>query len=229
MFLNKGQRGLLLGKTGSGKTQDALFQLQNAPVYPVVIFDTKIEDAFFSLRTDDDRLEVVESFDDLVKLAKQAKNKLPTYILVRPSADEVREVEPLDKYAQFCYRNLGAHFIYFDEVFNWHKNGIPVPGLLELLGRGRSKGKTTLMGSQRPAWISRSCFTESDHFYIHRLLDVRDKKVLDSVIPEYSSHPNPPKYHFHYFDVSSDDPPKLFSPVPETKIEPNKIYKKNWL
>lgn len=231
MFLDKGQRGLLMGKTGSGKTQGALFQLMHTPLFPVIIGDTKIEDAFFSLadEVNDITLEVANTFAEFEKLSKLPRKEMPDYILVRPESFEVVDTEQLDKYLQLMYRKFGNCFIYLDEVFNWHMGGKPLPGLMELLARGRSKGKTLLMGNQRPSWISRSCFTESDKFYIHKLLDLRDRKTLDAVIPDFSDNPSPAKYHFYHFDVSGDEEIKLFSPVPETKVDKKKIFRRKWV
>ena len=231
MFLKRGQRGLLIGQTGSGKTQDALFQLQHTPMFPVIIFDTKIEDAFFSLASDLDetRVELCNSFKEFETVSKLPRNEMPDFILVRPSSAEVINSDDLDKYLQLAYARFGACFIYLDEVFHWHSGGKPLPGLMELLTRGRSRGKTTLMGNQRPVNISRSCFTESDKFYIHKLLDLRDKKTLDYVIPDFSSLVNPPKFHFYFFDASGDDDIRLFKPVPETKTDKSKIFKRRWL
>lgn len=231
MFLEKGQRGLLIGQTGSGKTQDALFQLANTPMHPVIIFDTKIENAFFSLADPDNGIELTlcQNFDEFFEVSKLIRAKLPDYILVRPPSKEIIDSEELDKYLQLAYAKFGSCLAYIDEVFHWHSGNRPLPGLMELLTRGRSRGKTILMGNQRPASISRSCFTESDKFYIHKLLDLRDKKTLDFVIPEFSSNPNPPKYHFYFFDASGDDDIKLFKPVPETEIDKKKIFKRRWL
>lgn len=235
MFLKPGQRGLLIGKTGSGKTQDALFQLANTEMHPVIILDTKIEDAFFSLRKEADdeseeiTLELCQSFEELELLSKLPKHKMPDYILVRPPSSEVVHSEMLDKYLQLVYAKFGPCFFYADEVAHCHHNSRPLPGLMELLTRGRSRKKTVLMGNQRPVNISRSCISESDKFYIHKLLDMRDRQTLDYAIPDFSSLESPPKYHFYFFDASSDDPIKLFKPVPETKQDPTKIFKRKWL
>lgn len=231
MFLERGQRGLLIGKTGSGKTQDALFQLANTPMHPVIIFDTKIDDAFFSLSDfeNDIHLELCQSFDEFLKLSKLTRADMPDYILVRPPSLEVIDSAELDKYLQLSYAKFGSCFIYLDEVFHWHSGKSPLPGLMELLTRGRSKGKTVLMGNQRPVNISRSCFTECDKFYVHRLLDFRDKQTLDYVVPEFSYLENPPRFHFYFYDTSGDDPIKLFKPVPETKVDKKKIFKRRWL
>jgi hypothetical protein len=228
-FLDVGQRGLLLGKTGSGKTQDAIYQLKNPPVFPVIIFDTKIEDAFFSVPEDDDTMEVVNSYSDFVKLSKKPKNEIPDYILVRPEVYEVVDVDELDKYSQLVFHKFGKCFVYYDEMYNWHNNGKCGAGVLSLLTRGRSKGKTTLMASQRPSWLSRFCFTECEKFYIHRLTDERDKKTLDSIITDYSKTKNPLPFHFHHFEIGKHDEPILYKPVPETKIVESKIFSKKWV
>lgn len=231
MLLERSQRGLLIGKTGSGKTQDALFQLTHTPLHPVIIFDTKIEDAFFSLADPENGIELIkcESFDEFFELSKLPRKDLPDYILVRPPSSEVINSQELDKYLQLCYAKFGSCLVYLDEVAHWHFGNKPLPGLMELLTRGRSRGKSTLMGNQRPVNISRSCFSESDKFYIHKLLDERDKATLDYVIPNFSSLDNPPRFHFYFFDSTGDDPIKLFKPVPETKVDKKKIFKRRWV
>lgn len=230
LLLEQGNRGLLVGKTGSGKSQNAIFQLRHAVGSPVIIFDTKIEDCFFSLPEGDEELEVVNNFDEFKALAKRAAKDWPDYILVRPSADEVRFWEPLDNYTHFVYNNFGKCFIYFDEMLQWHKNMQAGSGLINLLTRGRSRGKTTLMASQRPAWISRFCFTESDKFYVHKLNDQRDYQSLSAVVPNIESVARPPRFHFWHYDTGADmESPVLFKPVPFTPVDNTKIFSRKWL
>lgn len=230
ILLEKGNRGLLVGKTGSGKSQNAMFQLKHAPVWPVFMLDTKIEDAFFSVPDSPDDLDVVHSMADLIAIRKRPAKDWPNYVLIRPSADEVRAVAPLDEYSHFLYNNFGPCFIYYDELYNWHDNGRPGSGLMNLLTRGRSRGKTTLMATQRPVWVSRFCLTESDKFYIHKLNDDRDKASLSAVVPNIERVPTAPKYHFWHYDTGADmDKPVLYKPVPETIVEPSKIFSTKWL
>lgn len=229
LFLEKGERGLLVGQTGSGKTQNAIYQLRNAPVFPVILFDTKIEDAFFGLPEDDDSIELIGSLADFEKYAKLPKAKMADYILVRPGIHELQDYDILDQYCACAYERFGACTVYFDELYNWHNRGIPVNHFVGLLTRGRSRGKSVLQSTQRPGWISRFCFTESQKFYIHKLIDSRDKKTLDSMIPDFSSLPNPGKYGFYFYDVGHMDTPAEYGPVPYQELDKGKIFKRKWI
>jgi hypothetical protein len=228
-FLKKGERGLLVGKTGSGKSQHGYFHCQNASCWPVIMFDTKIEDQFFSVPEGKDTLELVEGVKAFEEYAKTPKAEMADYILVRPTETEFQDPEAMDEYMRIAYHRFGSCFLYLDEVGNFHKNGKALPNLMNILARGRAKGKTTLMASQRPSGISRSCVTECDRFYIHHLNDHRDKETLGHVIPEFAKSKNPPKFHFWHFSTSDHEIPELFSPVDELAIKPHKIYKRKWL
>lgn len=212
-FLNIGERGLLVGQTGSGKSMNGIYQLRSTKQRPVIIFDTKIDDAFLNLPNEGEKLEVVESLPDFQKLAKKSPEDWPDFIVVRPSEDEAQNQTLLDQYTYTVYNNFGKPFVYYDEIYSWHDNGRPGSGLMALLTRGRSRGKTTLMATQRPSWISRFCLTESQKFYIHRLLDARDYKVLANVIPDFDKITPPPEYHSHHYKVGSEKP-VLVKPVP---------------
>jgi hypothetical protein len=228
LFLKRSERGLLVGQTGSGKTANALFQLSNAPVYPVIIFDTKIEDAFFGLPKGDEKLDLVESLADLKKYSQQSSKQWADYILVRPHVDELLDYPILDAYCRLVYNQFGSCTIYFDELYHWHNRGIPTNGFVGLLTRGRSKGKAVLQSTQRPGWISRFCFTESQKFYIHLLSDKRDRLTLDSMVPNFSDYPTPPKFHFYFFEVGELEA-QLYSPVPFEKLNRSKIFTRKWV
>lgn len=230
LFLNHGERGLLVGQTGSGKTQNALFQLRNAKTFPIIIFDTKIEDAFFAAPLENEKMELVESVEQFLALSKRPRNKMPDFILVRPNVSEIMNLDILDMYGQIAYDCFGSCFIYVDELYQWHTpGGTPVKSIIALYTRGRSKGKTFLGSSQRPARISRFCVSESQKFYVHWLGDNRDRKILNEVIPNFDKMPPPPKHHFYHFEAGEHLTPVLYKPVPFTKLNPEKIFTKMWI
>lgn len=229
MFLKNGERGLLVGQTGSGKTQDAIFQLRHAAQWPIVIFDTKIEPDFFGVPEGDDSIELVESIQDFEKYSRKLRRDYDDYILVRPSMDEIQNFETLDMYSRIAYDRFGKALFYYDEMYNWHNRGVPGNGLVGMLTRGRSKGKTMLMASQRPGWISRFCITESQKFYIHRLTDMRDKKALSEVIPDFHLYPDPAKFHFYHYEIGNHEAPQMIAPVPYQKLDKSKIFSKKWI
>lgn len=230
LFLEKGQRGMLVGRTGSGKTAHAIFQLKNAPQFPVIILDTKIEDAFFGLPESDESLDLVENVGDFKTYLRQAREKQADFILVRPNIHEVQDHEILDEYCRLVYDNAGKCTSYFDELYNWHNRGVPVNNFVGLLTRGRSRGKTVLQSTQRPGWISRFCFTESEKFYVHRLTDNRDRKTFDAVIPDFSQYAPPKDKHgFYFYDVGEMDVPVEYKPVPFEPLDRKKVFKKKWV
>lgn len=230
LLLEPGQRGLLVGKTGSGKSQNAMFQLRHTPVWPRFILDTKIEDFFFSVPKEGETLHLANNFEELKQMKTVPWDEFPDYTLIRPSAEEVQDFDALNEYTNFLYNNFGECFICVDELGNWHKNNLVGTGLLNLLTRGRSRKKTVLMATQRPAWISRSCLTEAEKFYIHRLTDGRDSATLGEVVPEFEKAGHPPQYHFWHYDNTTDmERAELWRPVPYTPIDSKKVFRRKWL
>lgn len=177
--------------TGSGKTGLALFMLKRLVQSPIVIYDTKIEPKF-------ERLKNSRIAHDWAQVMTAADDDTIDYIIFRPSHRDYKP-DVLDEFLERHYFDLHNVPAYIDEVYSFHKNGQAGPGLTALLTRGRSKGITTLMSTQRPAWISRFCLSEADKNYIFYLSDIRDKKVLAGVIPKFDKLADPPQFgHWHF-------------------------------
>jgi hypothetical protein len=105
---------------------------------------------------------------------------------------------------------------YIDEAYTFQINGRAGRGLLALLTRGRSRGISTIISTQRPVRLDRACITEARKVYVFALSDNADKKRLDDVIPNFSKLPRPPKHGFYFFEVGMDDP-TLMQPI---KLDP---------
>jgi len=233
ILLERGQRGIIIGQTGSGKTVGAIVQLQSTHLFPVIIFDTKGEPAFDSIALDDEESIVYDSAADFLK--NWPKKSQPDYIIVRPDMHELSDIEALDGVLQAIMHIGKKCLIYIDEAYQFHIQGRAGAGLVGLLTRGRSKGMSVLMSTQRPAWLSRFCFTEAQKFYIYRLTDERDHKIISAYIPGFLQKSVAKKHHFYYYDNSQDESGiKYFKPVQilTKSIDPNKGVvekKRHWI
>lgn len=233
ILLQKGQRGIIVGQTGSGKTVGAIWQLQHAPLAPVLILDTKGEPAFDKIAraaTETEEAERLEIYEDTDKfLTAYRKGIDAEYIIIRPSPEEIAEPLAMDNILMQIYNAGRSCLTYIDEAYQWHINGRAGPGLVGLLTRGRSKGMTTLISTQRPAWISRFCFSEAQKFYIYRLSDRRDMKTLGEFLPDFHNAKIPEKFHFYYYDTNRDDV-TMYQPVPIIKPEKaQEVFSKSWI
>jgi hypothetical protein len=201
---DKGERAFICGQTGSGKTAFAVWLLSYMP--GTVIYDTKEEKKFNTLPN----ARRVSTIDDAISAFKEKDP--PDFVILRPSVSETLDPEFLDSLLTDHYNRLRGVGAYLDEAFMFHNGGRVGPGLMALLTRGRSRGITLTMAAQRPAWLSRFCLTESQRFYIFRLVDKADRIRLSEIIPGLDVKQNPEKYHFQYFDFDMEMP-EYFAPV----------------
>lgn len=164
--LRRASRGMLLGKTGSGKSRLAL-ELIDAMPLPVLIVDTK-----YSRGIGD--AAIINEWEIVDKIPR----KLTDVVVWRPSADMLADPYSMDAELDRLVRHHAICSIYIDELYQLHRNGRAGPGVIGLWTRGREMGFTTLAASQRPAWISTFCLTESDQYYIFTLTQLDDRKRL---------------------------------------------------
>lgn len=210
ILLERGQRGIVIGQTGSGKTVGAIWHMQHVPVTPIVIMDTKGEPAFDKIGIDEET-QVYESLADFEKEWFK-KRRQPIYSIVRPDMAEIAEPSAMDETLFKMVQSGRGHFLYIDEAYQWHVQGRAGAGLTGVLTRGRSKGITTLLSTQRPAWLSRFCFTEAQKMYIYRLTDKRDSKTIGEYVPDFVDKPVAKRFEWYYYDVLEGEL-KMYSPV----------------
>jgi hypothetical protein len=205
-----GEHALIVGKNGSGKTGLELWLMVRIPTAPVVIYDTKIEPKFDKLPAN----IVVETIEEMRKAYDDVRYD---YIIVRPPVAILGKPEQLDEYLWEQYLHMPHSIAALDEGATFHsRTGFAYKGLISLMMRGRSKGLTTIICTQRPVSIARNILSEITKAYIFFIQDKRDKEKIDNVISNFSSLPPPKKFAFYYWETGMDTA-ILFEPI---KLDP---------
>lgn len=214
-----GEHVIVCGQNGSGKTV-AMHRLSLCMLAlgPVVVIDTKDEPRY--MKTDAHSVRDIEH----TLSRSRAQDKEPRIAVWKPDIDTVGNPDELDAALDVLYKRLRNGTIVIDELYPFHAGGRAGRGLTALLTRGRSRGITLIMGSQRPTWISRFCFTEAKHYWIYKLIDRQDRRRLSEVIPEFDVNEILPRYYFRYYCSSSDlQSPLLFSPLKISPEQPQPV------
>lgn len=173
----------IIGHTGSGKSQAAMWHLSNMNFdrKPWVIIDPK----------EDDKINSIEDAEYI------DFNTVPKYpgIYILPTTRY--DVETLDEYLASLLekKNIG---IYVDEASECGFG----PGFETFLTRGRSRMCPAIVLCQRPVNVSRYSFSEAQFVQCFALTDDRDYKTLKGFakIPEFESNPLP-EFYSYYYDV----------------------------
>jgi energy-coupling factor transporter ATP-binding protein EcfA2 len=211
-----GERALIVGRSGSGKTTFAKWMLWHMP--GAIIYDTKTEPAF------DDMGPVVATTEQAFKVFAEEGDEVD-YVIVRPDPGLIAYPMALDQMLLDHYDYGHGITAYIDEGYQFHKNGRPGPGYLSLLTRGRSREITTITSSQRPAFLSLFAFTELNHLYAFRLQHDDDRARLGNVISGYAKRPKPPIHHFDYA-LADEETITRFPPI-DIDYRPATLYREN--
>lgn len=205
------QRIAVIGRTGTGKTIAGLWHLSNSnfDVMPWVIVDFKTD-------------EHIAAIDRAEYIGTNGNPKQAGIYIIQPHPDD-------DTFGDFLERVWvrGTTGVFVDEGYMMRTNNDVEKRFVYLLTQGRSKRIPMIVLTQKPVWISRFVFSESDFFQVFHLNDERDNKTVDSFVPATdpgspTSGPGGrwgggrrtlPAYHSRYFDVARNRLTYL-SPVP---------------
>lgn len=189
----------LIGHTGSGKSQAALWHLSNAnfDVQPWIIVDPKEEEKINSIEG--------AEYIDFGTIPKHPG----IYILPTTRYD----INSLDEYLARCLerKKIG---VYIDEASECGFG----PGFETFLTRGRSRKCPAIVLCQRPVNVSRYSFSEAQFFQCFPLTDNRDYKTLRGFakVPDMEDYPLP-EFSSYYYDVRWKRTYR-FDPVPQIDV-----------
>lgn len=180
-------RSVFVGQTGSGKTTLAREALCRIPAYRyVIVYDVKGQ----MKSADWPGFKFVTAFDELRKTADlKIKGSLAfPKIVFQPKVDEIPDASDLthaETFFRWIYYRQNT-VVYVDEVY-----GVTGPQTIPfhfkaILTRGRERGITTMMATQRPASIPQFILSESEYYFVFRLQMPQDKKRIRDIkgIPE---------------------------------------------
>lgn len=193
--LGPGNRGFITGSSGSGKTTVAL-ALVDAMPSPRIILDTK-RDPGIKKWAERNNIQFFEGLPDWKKIEDD--------LIVQPNPEEIADPDLIDQWLGNAFFCKWAPSIYIDEGYQSgasnRKLGVGVTGLWT---RGRALGFCTLIGTQRPAWISSFVITESDHYYCMRLTDDKDREKMAGFMNNVEVE-NPIKQKYFWYCEQGDD------------------------
>lgn len=186
-IVEPGKRLIVIGRTGSGKTTLSKEIMRASPGSWVVI-DQKHDKTF-------DEFPVVP----LNRVFKELEKCEDRILVVRPLY-----LDPVDDFIQELHESFEGVGLYVDELYYIHDHGQPGPGLIGWLTRGRSREQSFIGCSQRPRWVSRFCFSESDYICTMSLSSEEDRKTMTGYTGAAENLQKLVKREFNWYDVDDD-------------------------
>lgn len=197
------QRHAIVGATGSGKTQAAVWHLshRNFHLMPWVVYNFKGDSA-------------IDSIPYAHDIGIEEIPTQPGVYIARPLPSDESALEA-HMWSIWERGNIG---VYVDEGYMVGRNN---RAFRALLTQGRSKRIPMMVLSQRPVWMDRFIFSESEFFQVFRLQHRKDVQAVEQFVPAENAGANLgkrlPPYHSWYYDVQ-DDKLAIVKPVPELPV-----------
>lgn len=192
----------VVGRTGSGKTQFAMWllgELHNGAwaEMPITIFDFK-------------RAKLIGAIHKagaarVIDIARKPP-KSPGLYIVRPAP--VEDDQAVLDYLRQIYEDTG-HALYFDEAYELGNRN---RGFRRLLTQGRELEIPMMYCTQRPVNCDLYSLSEADYWAVFHLRNPDDINRVRDYVPDYDPS-TLGKYQCHWYDVGSDQGVNL-NPAP---------------
>lgn len=206
IVLRKNDRAVVMGATGSGKTYLVRYLL-NDPEKPYsVVYDAKISDSI----SEWDEQTFISDFTELTQ--SEARR-----IVYRPDYREAVDSVAQDSFFEWVYLRQHTR-LFVDEAYAITGGTNPSFHFQACLTRGRERGISTIIATQRPHRIPLVTLSEAEHYYIFRLQLLKDRQRVEEITGiTAEAQTDLEDYQFFYFNVFSgaftgtknrNDPPK---------------------
>lgn len=202
--LEPGTRTVIAGRTGSGKTTVAAYLMARRSRQHWLILNPKHTAGYKTLPD----LQVLTRFNP-TKLEKALENR---FTVLNFASDEMSS-EFQDSVIQHVHENYDNIGICADELYYLHDHGRPGNGLTAWLTRGRERDQTFLGLMQRPKWVSRFCFSESDMIVGMSLNLDDDRKTMVEMTGDKGFLAKLPPRQWRCYTVA-DETAELWGSVP---------------
>lgn len=203
--IEPGQRSILSGRTGSGKSTLGAWLLSRSPQH-WIIFNPKHTAAYRNL---DDAI-VFKKFDGRTILKRLKRHK---FIVLNFNKAEA-SAEFMDDVLSWLQDNVTNVGVCCDELYTMHSvGGRAGEGLIGWLTRGREKKQSFLGLTQRPAWISQFLFSEADFIGSMDLVLEKDRKRIAEETGSDEFLQRLPNHRWLWYTVTDDSIAK-YGPVP---------------
>lgn len=170
--LPAGKRVAVFGRSGVGKSYLSKWIVLRARSVRWCVLDTKHDPEF------DDW----PAFDELPSAAQLRETwQEASQIVIRPKPIENNEAT-LDMWLEMLHERFNNFGIVIDETYQAAYGQRAGPGFTGLVTRGRVRGQSIVMGSQRPAWVPRFVFTEAIGFCIMSLNLLEDRERVARMV-----------------------------------------------
>lgn len=204
---NDQQRLSVIGATGSGKTVAGLWHLslRNYDQKPWIIYDFKRE-------------ELINSIEGIqtITFADPIPDRAGLYV-IHPLPDQEDLIDDHMKKI-WAHQDVG---VFVDEAY---MVGNRNSGFRFLLTQGRSLHIPMIILQQRPVWVDRFVFSESDFFQVFRLQNQDDLATVQKYIPHDISE-RLPEFHSYYYDVKANEV-VVMKPTPDSDAILDTFYTK---
>lgn len=197
--LGRNDRGVVIGKTGCGKTTLAKFLIEDYTKPYSVTWNPKGSDNVYEWR------------QKHVKTLAQLYDESEEYnrLVYTPHPTVAEEFNNQNEFFYWIYER-GRTRLYIDEATAIVYSANKVPRfLLAVLNRGRERRISTLTATQRPSGVPMNILSESEHYYIFKTLLPQDKVRIEQITGiSVEMQEELDDYQFYYFNVSRGLLPK---------------------